>query len=218
MLGLPNAGKSTFLSVCSNAKPKIADYPFTTLHPNLGVVRAGDTDFVVADIPGLIEGASEGHGLGDRFLGHVERTAVLLHLIDCTQDDLAGAYQTIRDELEKYDHAVTRKPEIIALTKSDALGDELAEDQRQTLEKALGKPVLCFSSVAKKNLDPILFELAKYVRENNKRRAEEDAPAPIDDEDGLYHPTSATPVGSEDLPEWGDDEDIYEETSDDLNA
>lgn len=101
-MGLPNAGKSTFLSAVSAAKPKIADYPFTTLHPNLGVVKHYDNSFVLADIPGLIEGAHEGHGLGDRFLGHVERTAVLLHLIDATQDDVAGAYKTIRQELTEY--------------------------------------------------------------------------------------------------------------------
>ncbi|MBU0799680.1 MAG: GTPase ObgE, partial [Alphaproteobacteria bacterium] len=99
IVGLPNAGKSTFLAATSRAQPKIADYPFTTLHPNLGVVKAGDYSFVIADIPGLIEGAHEGHGLGDRFLGHVERTSVLLHLIDITQDDIVGAYETVRNEL-----------------------------------------------------------------------------------------------------------------------
>lgn len=163
LVGLPNAGKSTFLSACSNAKPKIADYPFTTLHPNLGVVKAGDTDFVVADIPGLIEGAHEGHGLGDRFLGHVERTSVLLHLIDCTQDDIEGAYHTIRTELKQYDPRLIEKPEIICLTKSDALGPELSEDQRQTLESCLGKPVKLISSVAQLNVEALLFELADHV-------------------------------------------------------
>ena len=136
LLGLPNAGKSTFLSVVSNAKPKIADYPFTTLHPNLGVVRIGNTqEFVIADIPGLIEGASDGQGLGTRFLGHVERTAALLHLVDCTQDNPHEAYQTIRNELAKYDSDLNEKEEIIALTNSDALGDELAKHVSKELEQ-----------------------------------------------------------------------------------
>ncbi len=168
LVGLPNAGKSTFLASCTNAKPKIADYPFTTLHPNLGVVRAGEIDFVIADIPGLIEGAHEGHGLGDRFLGHVERTAVLLHLIDCTQDDLPGAYKTIRRELKEYGGGLTEKPEIIALTKADALGPELAEDQAKILKKAIKKDIMVISAVAQDNIKPLLFKLAEIVRENRK--------------------------------------------------
>lgn len=163
LVGLPNAGKSTFLSVVTRAKPKIADYPFTTLAPNLGVVYANQKEFVLADIPGLIEGAHEGHGLGDRFLGHVERTRVLLHLIDCTQDDIVGAYNTIRGELSAYGHGLADKPEVIALTKMDALGDELAEDQRQTLEKAIGKKVHLISSVGHKGVDAVLTELQKYI-------------------------------------------------------
>lgn len=165
IVGLPNAGKSTFLAACSNAKPKIADYPFTTLHPNLGVVKIGDVDFVLADIPGLIEGAHEGHGLGDRFLGHVERTAVLLHLIDCTQDDLPKAYHTVRHELEEYGHGLSDKAEIIALNKADALGDELAEDQRKTLESAIGKKVMLISAVAGKGVEPVLYALARIIQE-----------------------------------------------------
>ena len=125
----------------------------------------GSIDFVLADIPGLIEGAHEGHGLGDRFLGHVERTSVLLHLIDCTQDDIVGAYHTIRKELEEYDPKLAEKPEIIALSKADALGEELAEDQRQTLEKALGKSVQCISSVAHYNFEDILFQLAHAIKD-----------------------------------------------------
>jgi len=163
LVGLPNAGKSTFLAACSNAKPKIADYPFTTLHPNLGVVKIGDKDFVLADIPGLIEGAHEGHGLGDRFLGHVERTSVILHLIDCTQDDIVDAYTTIRKELEEYGFGLEDKEEIIALNKIDALGEELAEDQRKTLEKAVGKPVYKISAVAQQNVDQILYKLADII-------------------------------------------------------
>lgn len=163
IVGLPNAGKSTFLAACSNAKPKIADYPFTTLHPNLGVVKIGDSDFVLADIPGLIEGAHMGQGLGDRFLGHVERTAVLLHLIDATQDDIVKAYETIRNELHEYGAGVEEKDEIIAINKIDALGDELAADQAQILEKAIGKPVHMVSSVSGRGVKGILFALAGKI-------------------------------------------------------
>ncbi len=129
IVGLPNAGKSTFLAASSNARPKIADYPFTTLHPNLGVVSIDDGEFVVADIPGLIEGAHEGRGIGDRFLGHVERCAVLLHLIDGTSDDVLGDARTIQGELEAYGHGLADKPRLVALNKADALGaaaDDLA--------------------------------------------------------------------------------------------
>lgn len=168
LVGLPNAGKSTFLAAVSNAKPKIADYPFTTLHPNLGVVKAGDTDFVIADIPGLIEGASEGIGLGDRFLGHVERTSALLHLIDGTQDDVTAAYKTIRTELEKYDEILGQKQEIIALTKTDALGEELMQEQADTLQQAIGKPVHIISSIARTNTKDILYKLAEIVKDNQE--------------------------------------------------
>ena len=163
LVGLPNAGKSTFLAACSNAKPKIADYPFTTLHPNLGVVKAGDYDYVIADIPGLIEGAHEGHGLGDRFLGHVERTAVLLHLIDCTQDDIVEAYKTIRHELKEYGQDIDKKQEIIAINKIDALGEELSEDQAQILQKAINKPVYKISAVSGEGVKDILYKLGGIV-------------------------------------------------------
>ncbi len=165
IVGLPNAGKSTFLAACSNAKPKIADYPFTTLHPNLGVVKAGDVDFVLADIPGLIEGAHLGQGLGDRFLGHVERTAVLLHLIDCTQDDIVKAYKTIRNELSEYGAGVEYKKEIIAINKVDALGAELAADHAKALEKYLGHPVYKISAVSGEGVKEVLFALAKQIVE-----------------------------------------------------
>lgn len=165
IVGLPNAGKSTFLAACSNAKPKIADYPFTTLHPNLGVVKAGDTDFVIADIPGLIEGAHQGLGLGDRFLGHVERTAVLLHLIDSTDDDIVKSYKTIRNELSEYGEGVEDKDEIVAINKCDALGDELAADQAKILEKAIKKPVHMISAVSGRGVKDVLFALAGKVVE-----------------------------------------------------
>jgi GTPase len=153
LVGLPNAGKSTFLAATTAAKPKIADYPFTTLTPNLGVVRFGSSkepiEFVLADIPGLIEGAHEGLGLGDRFLGHVERTRVLLHLIDATADDVAASYKTIRGELKAYGHGLTRKPEIIALNKCEL----------KQLAKVTKKPVYPISAVAHLNIDEILQTL-----------------------------------------------------------
>ena len=164
LVGLPNAGKSTFLSVVSHAKPKIADYPFTTTIPNLGVVSAHSQEFVIADIPGLIEGASEGLGLGTRFLGHVERTSVLLHLIDITGDDIVQSYKTIRNEVEKYDDILANRPEIIVLNKSDALGDELSEDQRQMLEKAIGKEVYLISAVTKEGVDKVLSKALGYIQ------------------------------------------------------
>ncbi|HYD17230.1 MAG TPA: GTPase ObgE [Patescibacteria group bacterium] len=163
IVGLPNAGKSTFLSVVTAAKPKIADYPFTTLAPNLGVVRSHDREFVLADIPGLIEGASDGVGLGTRFLGHVERTGALLHLIDATQDDIVGAYKTIRAELKAYGHGLAKKPEVIALNKADALGPELAESQRDLLAKAIRKKVHVISAVARDNTEIVLAEMYKHI-------------------------------------------------------
>lgn len=179
LVGLPNAGKSTFLAACSNAKPKIADYPFTTLHPNLGVVKAGDYDYVIADIPGLIEGAHQGQGLGDRFLGHVERTNVLLHLVDCTQDDIVDAYTTIRNELKEYGYGLDTKKEIIAITKIDALGEELAESQRQELEQAIGKPVKKISAVSGDNVKDVLYTLGEEIYT---------AKGLLKEEDGAYEP------------------------------
>ncbi|MCK5384657.1 MAG: GTPase ObgE [Alphaproteobacteria bacterium] len=173
LVGLPNAGKSTFLAACSNAKPKIADYPFTTLHPNLGVVKAGEYDYVIADIPGLIEGAHEGQGLGDRFLGHVERTSVLLHIIDCMQDDLAKAYNTIRHELTEYGAGLENKPEIIVLNKADALGEELAQDQAETLSKAIGKDVQIISAVSGQNIKELLYKLGEVVAKKKQGIIEE---------------------------------------------
>ena len=173
IIGLPNAGKSTFLAAVSRAKPKIADYPFTTLHPNLGVVKISDRDFVLADIPGLIEGAHEGHGLGTRFLGHVERTAVLLHLIDATQDDIVKAYKTVRNELKAYGEGLADKPEIIALNKCDAIGPELAEDQAKILKKALKKKeVFLISAVSGENKEKVLHALADRIGAHKKELAD----------------------------------------------
>ena len=139
LVGLPNAGKSTFLNAVSNAKAKVGDYPFTTLHPKLGVVRHKNVDFVLADIPGLIEGAAEGAGVGDRFLGHIERTRVLLHLVDANLEDVAAAYRTVRDELDAYGAGLTDKPEVIALNKCDLIDDELAEGARRRAGSGIGR-------------------------------------------------------------------------------
>lgn len=164
LVGMPNAGKSTFLAACTAAKPKIADYPFTTLHPNLGVVKAGDKEFVLADIPGLIEGASEGHGLGDRFLGHVERTAVLLHLIDITQDNPWDAYEMVRNELEQYGNGIAEKPEIVALNKADALGEELSLDVAKDFEQHTGIKPMVISGVSKDGVSKVLFTINDIIQ------------------------------------------------------
>lgn len=175
LVGLPNAGKSTFLAAVTRAKPKIADYPFTTLHPNLGVVYVGDHghgEFVLADIPGLIEGASEGAGIGDRFLGHVERTRVLLHLLDVTQDNIAEAYMTVRKELKAYGGGLAEKPEIVALNKCDALLPEQVDEQRQILKDACGVDAVAISGVAHMGVDDILQRLYAVIRD--ARDAERD--------------------------------------------
>ncbi|MBT4769707.1 MAG: GTPase ObgE [Rhodospirillaceae bacterium] len=148
LIGLPNAGKSTFLASVSRARPKIADYPFTTLHPQLGVVYVDETEFVIADLPGLIEGAHQGVGLGDRFLGHVERCRVLLHLVDGTAEDVAGAYHTVRGEVVGYGHGLAEKPEVVVLSKCDALDEEAIEEKRLELAAACGSEVGILSSVA----------------------------------------------------------------------
>ena len=165
LVGLPNAGKSTFLSVVSKAKPKIADYPFTTIEPQLGVVSIDDYDFLIADLPGLIEGASEGRGLGDRFLKHTERCSVLLHLIDITSEDIVKSYETIRNELKKYNSKLYKKTEVIALTKCDSLSQEEQEEKKKLLEKKVkkGKKIFLISSVARIGLDDVLRELKMEV-------------------------------------------------------
>jgi GTP-binding protein len=181
IIGLPNAGKSTFLAAISAAKPKIADYPFTTLHPNLGVVRAGDVDFVLADIPGLIEGAHEGAGLGTRFLGHVERCRVLLHLVDGTQEDVGEAYRTVRRELKAYAEGLEDKKEIVALTKCDALDPETLEARMEELRKAARKKPMLLSSVARMGVDDVMYALAKVIA---RSRQEDHAEAIIADDEG----------------------------------
>ncbi|WP_138380950.1 GTPase ObgE [Luteithermobacter gelatinilyticus] len=173
LVGLPNAGKSTFLATTSRAKPKIGDYPFTTLAPQLGVVRVGDREFVIADIPGLIEGAHEGHGLGDRFLGHVERCGILLHLIDGTGEDVVEAYRTVRHELEAYGAGLDRKPEIIGLNKCDALDEDLIKMLSDELAQVTDAPVLPVSGVTGAGVKEVLSLLLKQV--DAAREKEKDA-------------------------------------------
>jgi GTP-binding protein len=178
IIGLPNAGKSTFLAAVSAAKPKIADYPFTTLHPNLGVVRIDGFDFVLADIPGLIEGAHEGAGIGDRFLGHVERTAVLLHLVDATLDDVGEAYAIIRGEVEAYGAGLEDKPEVVALSKADAVPkDELKKKARVLKKKARTEPLIV-SAASGEGVPQVLRALAadiKSMRVQEKQKTPHEA-------------------------------------------
>lgn len=163
LLGMPNAGKSTFLTSVTQARPKIADYPFTTLHPNLGVAWVDNFEIVIADIPGIIEGAHEGIGLGDRFLKHIERCAAFLHLIDITQDDVVDAYKSIRKELELYNAKLMNKPEVIALNKIDALPEKEVNKKVKALEKATGQKVFAISAIAKKGVLNCLNEVNKYI-------------------------------------------------------
>ncbi len=173
LVGLPNAGKSTFLSAVSAARPKIAEYPFTTLHPQLGVVRLSDSEeFVIADIPGLIEGAHEGTGLGDRFLGHVERCAVLLHLIDGAAGDVVGAWRTVRRELQAYGGGLADKPELIALNKADAMSPREIAARRTALARASGQTVMTMSGATGQGVPEVSRALQDIVaRVRAERRA-----------------------------------------------
>jgi GTP-binding protein len=173
LVGLPNAGKSTFLAASSAARPKIADYPFTTLNPQLGVVRLNATEeFVLADIPGLIEGAAEGAGLGTRFLGHVERCAVLLHLIDGSQADPVAAYQTVRAELEEYGGGLVDKPEILALNKTDAMTPQARSSRVKALERATGRPVRLISGATGEGVPETLRLLADTIYQARREATE----------------------------------------------
>lgn len=183
LIGLPNAGKSTFLSVSTRAHPKIADYPFTTLHPNLGVAYVDDRTFVLADIPGLIEGASEGAGLGTRFLGHIERCGVLLHLIDGTQEDVGAAYLTIRNELEAYGASLDDKHEIVALNKVDALDEETTAERLKQLSDVVDGPVHVISAVSGQGVRDVTFELDRIITSTRAKELQDETEV----EEG-YHP------------------------------
>ena len=172
LVGLPNAGKSTFLAAASAARPKIADYPFTTLYPQLGVVRLSVAEeFVLADIPGLIEGAHEGAGLGDRFLGHVERCAVLLHLVDGAAGDVVQTWRTVRDELAAYGNGLADKPELIGLNKTDAMTPRETSARRAALAKASGRPVLLLSAATHQGMPEALRALQTAINDARRERA-----------------------------------------------
>ena len=199
LVGLPNAGKSTFLAAVTRARPKIANYPFTTLHPNLGVGHVGQDEFVIADIPGLIEGAHEGAGLGDRFLGHIERCRVLLHLIDATEEKPAASYRTVRHELEAYGGGLGDKIEIVALNKIDALPADEVKKKRAALKRSIKKEVYAISGVAGMGIQDVLVELHRIIKE-------ERAKAGADDRSILI----ANPNDFDRFADLDDDEDIDE--------
>jgi GTP-binding protein len=175
LVGLPNAGKSTFLNSVSNASAKVGNYPFTTLRPQLGVVRHKGREFVIADIPGLIEGAAEGAGVGDRFLGHVERTRVLLHLIAADAEDPVDAWQVVRGELDEYGAGLTDKSEIIALSKADLLDDSERSKLVKKLEKATGATVFPISAPLTEGLDPLLDRIVERLGQAETERQDEAA-------------------------------------------
>ncbi len=174
LLGMPNAGKSTFLSATSNARPKIADYPFTTLYPNLGVVGIDASEFVVADIPGLIEGAHLGHGLGDLFLGHVERCSVLVHIIDITNDDFINNYNIIMEEVNQYGKALSDKPRITVLNKIDALGEDERKLYKEQLAKIIDEPVFMISAVSGEGIEKLLRAIRIEVDKGKVSNVEEE--------------------------------------------
>ena len=191
LLGLPNAGKSTFLSAVSRARPKIADYPFTTIRPQLGVVGVGQNEFVLADIPGLIEGASEGVGLGHRFLGHVERCGVLLHLVDATEPDVVASYETIMAEVESYGGDLTGKPMVVGLNKCDAVGEEELEEKRLALADAAARPVMVLSGATGAGVKEVLAALWDVVKQDIAQRAVEEGP---DDDQGTETAGEWSPI------------------------
>lgn len=197
LVGLPNAGKSTFLAAASRARPKIADYPFTTLKPQLGVVYVDNKEFVIADIPGLIEGAHEGLGLGDRFLGHIERCATILHVIDATGNDVVDAYKTIRHELIEYGEGLSDKKEIIALNKTDALDDELVEMLTNELKEVTSSKIVPISGFTGDGVELMLRELLKNVNEvrlQEKTDAEIELKTTLENDDQLNTAETWSPI------------------------
>lgn len=181
LVGLPNAGKSTFLRAVSAATPKVADYPFTTLHPHLGVVSVSESErFIMADLPGLIEGAAEGTGLGTRFLGHIERCVALVHLIDATGESATEAYRTVRHEIEAYGAGLAEKPEIVALNKIDAMTPAEANRKRAALARAIGKEVRLVSGVSGQGVRELVNEIAAMLRARRGEEAQEEAPVQED--------------------------------------
>ncbi|PIE15248.1 MAG: GTPase ObgE [Rhodobacterales bacterium] len=189
LLGMPNAGKSTFLAATSNARPKIADYPFTTLHPNLGVVGVDQAEFVIADIPGLIAGASQGRGIGDRFLGHVERCAVLLHLVDGTSEDVVQDYQVIINELEQYGGHLAEKPRVTVLNKTDALEDQDLSDKLTALQAVVPGEVLQMSGVSGQGVTEVLRALRQQITDDRLRQKQvEDDSAESEEEATGWQP------------------------------
>lgn len=208
LVGFPNAGKSTFLSVVSNAKPEIADYAFTTLSPNLGIASIDDTNLLIADIPGLIEGASEGKGLGTAFLRHVERTSVLLHLIDAYSDDVAESYRTIRAELSTYGAHLVERPEVVALTKIEGLPHDELIAKESTLQAAVPAetPVFAISSTAHTGITEVLRELKSCVEQERQRQAEADA---LIEEDDSIPVIGLNAVESQNAWEVSKEDDLY---------
>ena len=179
LVGLPNAGKSTFLAAVTRARPKIANYPFTTLHPNLGVATVDGREFVLADIPGLIEGAHEGVGIGDRFLGHVERNRALLHLVSAQEEDVAKAYRTVITELDAYGHGITDKPEILALSQVDTIDEDERAEKVGALEAEAGKPVMLLSAITGEGMTVALRALRAIIDEAKAREGEASEPVAV---------------------------------------
>jgi GTP-binding protein len=203
LVGLPNAGKSTFLGAVTRARPKIGDYPFTTLHPNLGVAAVGGEEFVLADIPGLIEGAHEGAGLGDRFLGHIERCRVLLHLIDGTAEDVAETYRVVREELRLYGGGLVDKPELVALNKCDALTSEEIAAKMAALKEASGGHIFPLSGVAGIGLRDLLFALLERIKQSREEHGAQPLAAAATA--GTGKARNWQPAGEEEDEDWDEE-------------
>ncbi len=209
LVGLPNAGKSTFLSVATRAQPKIADYPFTTLKPKLGVAYTDNFEFVIADLPGLIENASEGKGLGDRFLKHIERCAILLHLIDVNSEDVVKDYKTIRKELESGKYKIADKDELIALTKIDSISEKDLKHKKKLLEQATKKKVFVISSATKNGIDIVLRELAERVKKYKENYKEETNDLDIENVKNYFKIDNSSNIQEEDINEEVEEDGEY---------